>query len=148
MSGQRLKGQEVQVQVVQGGQLLNAFTAIASFNDTFNMEVLKQGYLGEVANRVDDIFNDVDGSMTIHVLNTLWMEFQAAIKARAQRATPDVVFNIIRTDFYPNGETGTRTYPDVCFGAEPTSIAARGDYVSVDIPFSTSEVDDDLQTLL
>jgi hypothetical protein len=148
VADQRLKGQEVQVQVVVGGQLSDAFTAIASFSDTMKMESMEAGYLGEVTNRTDDIFNGWDGTLSMHVSKQKWMEFQALIKARAQRAQPDLVFNLVRTDFYPNGETPTRTYKDVAFGAEPTNVASRGDYVSVDVPFMCSDTDDNLQQIL
>lgn len=148
MAEQRLKGQEVQVQVIQGGQLSDAFTAVASFNDNMKMEVLEQGFLGETTNRHDDIFNGFEGTLSMQVSNQRWMTFQASIKARAKREQPDIVFNMVRTDFYPNGDTPSRTYQDVKFGAEPSNIASRGDYVTVDIPFSCDDVDDNLQALI
>ena len=77
-------------------------------------------------------------------MNKRWMIFQQAVKDRAQRTTPGTVFNIIVTDFYPNGESATRIYPDVKFGAMPRETPARGDYCTVSIDGSCDDVTDDL----
>lgn len=148
MADQRLKGQEVQIQVIQGGQVVTAFNAIGSFNDTQKSEKIEQGYLGETTNRHDDIFNGFDGSFTFHMENSSWTNFSAAMIARQRRQQPELVFNIVRTDFFPNGETFTRTYLDVMFGPLPNSISDRGSYVEGTIDFSCDEVDDSAQTIL
>lgn len=148
MADQRLKGQEVEVRVVQDGALSDAFPAIAVFNDTMKFEKKEEGYLGETTNRYDEIFNGFDGTLEMHVSNQRWMEFQSQIKARAKREQPNIVFNLVRTDFYPNGDTPRRTYRDVAFGPQPTAVASRGDYVRVTIDFSCGDVDDALDSFL
>lgn len=148
MADQRLKGQEVQIQVTQDGAVLSAFNAIASFNDNQKSEKIEQGYLGETTNRHDDIYNGFDGSFDFHMENSQWTAFSAAVIARQRRQQPSIVFNVIRVDLYPNGETFTRTYLDVMFGPLPNTIGSRGDYVTGSIDFSCDEIQDDTQSIL
>lgn len=148
MADQRLKGQETQIQVIQGGTVVAAFNAIGSFSDTQKSEKLEQGYLGETTNRHDDIFNGFDGNFNFHMENNSWAAFASAMRARQRRAQPDLVFNIVRADSFPNGQSFTRTYQDVKFGPLPNNIGGRGDYVEGTIDFSCDEVDDNSETIL
>lgn len=144
----RLKGQEVQMQVTAGGQVVDAFTAVASFNDSMKTEKLEEGFLGETTNRHDYIFNGWDGSFEMQVHKNTWANFQAQVQAKARRTQPDLVFNVVRTDFYSDGSTLTRTYLDVAWGPNPTSVASRGDYVKISWDFSADETDDDVSGIL
>lgn len=148
MSDLRLKGQEVQIQIIQGGAVVTAINAIASFGDTMKFEKKEQGFLGEVTNRYDEIFNGFDGNLTMQISEQGWMELQAAIKAKAQRANPTLEFNLVRVDLYPNGQTPTRTYRDVHWGPSPTNVGSRGDFVTVALDFSCSDVEDNLQGII
>lgn len=148
MADQRLKGQEVEIQITQGGFVVEAINAVASFNDTAKFEKKEDGFLGERTNRYDEIFNGYDGTMSLQVSNQGWMTLQAAMKAKAKRLTPDIIFDIIRIDNYPNGQSPTRTYGDVHWGPMPSSVASRGDFVTVDLDFSSSDVDDNLQGVI
>ncbi len=148
MADKRLKGQEVSVQVVVGGQLSDAFTAVASFNDTAKFDKKEDGFLGETTNRYDETFNGFDGSLEMQVSSQKWMEFQALIKARAKREQPDLIINLVRVDFYANGDTPTRTYQDCSFGPMPSNVPDRGGFVTVSLDFSCGDVDDNLQALL
>lgn len=147
MAEQRLKGQEVEVRIIVDGVLSDAFTSIGSFNETLKLEKKEEGFLGETTNRYDEIFNGFDGAMEIQVSNQRWMQFQAQIKSRARREQPNLQFNVVVTDFYPNGDTPTRTYVDVFFGPQPRSVASRGDYVKVSLDFSSSDSDDNLDAI-
>lgn len=145
---QRLKGQEVEIRITQAGVLSTAIKAPASFNETVKFEKKEDGFLGETTNRYDTIYNGVDGSIEFQVSDQEWMLLQQAIQDKARRKTPDVKFNLVRTDFYANGDTPSRTYTDVEFGPQPTSVASRGDFVKVTLDFSCSEYVDDLQGVL
>lgn len=148
MADQRLKGQEVQIQVIQAGAVLSSFNAIGSFSDTQKSEKIEQGYLGETTNRHDDIFNGFDGTFDFHMENAAWNGLSGAMIARQRRQQPELVFNIVRVDLFPNGETFTRVYQDVKFGPLPNSIGSRGDYVQGTIDFSCDETDDSTETIL
>lgn len=148
MADLRLKGQEVSIQIIKGGAVVTAINAVADFGDTLKFEKKEQGFLGELTNRYDEIFNGFDVSMTIQVSEQGWMELQQAIKDKAQRKTPGTEFNVVRTDLYPNGQTPTRTYRDVHWGPQPTRVASRGDFVTVGLDFSCSDTEDNLQGII
>lgn len=145
---QRLKGQEVEIRYVRDGNIDDAFKAIASFDDALKFDLKVQGYLGETTERHDEVYNGVSGSCKMHVQSKLWMTFQQAIKDRARRVTPGTVINIVRTDFYPNGESATRIYPDVHFGEMPSSVPSRQEYVEVSFTFGCDDNTDDLGNIL
>ena len=113
MTDQRLKGQEISVRVIQAGNVINSIDAISAFNNNVALEIKEQGYLGEVVNRFDEILNGFGGDFEFHVTRADWNNLVSAIIDRAQRRTPEVVFNVVRTDFYPNGDSAVYTYQDV-----------------------------------
>ena len=135
----RLKGQEVSIRVVRGGVVVTTITAIASFNDQVLLERKQDQFLGETADRFDDIFRGYQGDFEFQVSKATWTELHTAMIARSRRATPDLVFNVIRTDYYADGSTATFTYADVFFGPSPTTVASRSDFVKVKIDFAGSE---------
>ncbi|HOA00801.1 MAG TPA: hypothetical protein PKI27_00685 [Dermatophilaceae bacterium] len=139
MADARLKGQEVEIRLVQAGQPLTTIAAIGSFNDSVMLETKQDGFLGEPVDRFDDILRGYSMDLEFQVTQAAWVDFQTAIIDRAQRKTPDMVFNVVRTDFYSNGDTLILTYKDVRFGAQPTSIASRGDFVKVKVEGKSSE---------
>lgn len=138
----RLRGQEVEVRIFTNSVLEDSITAIASFEETFKLEKKEDPFLGEVTNRYDHIFNGIDGKCEFQVNSTAWMRFQNAIKAQAQRKQPATVINLVRTDYYANGQTAIITYSDCKFGPSPTSVAGRGEFVKVSLDFSCSDRDE------
>jgi hypothetical protein len=135
----RLKGQEVSFRAIRGGVVVDSIDSVTSFDEDVMMEIKQDGFLGELVNRFDAIFNGFGGNFEFHVHNNLWVGFQRGIIDKAQRLTPDTVYNCIRTDFYPNGDNTIYTYRDVQWGAMPTTVASRGDYVKVKGSFNCSE---------
>jgi hypothetical protein len=82
----RLKGQEIQIQATAGGALVDALTAVASFSDTMKMRKLEEGFLGEVTNRHDSVFDGWDGGFEMQVHSSAWMTLQAQVQAKAKPA--------------------------------------------------------------
>lgn len=128
---QRIKGQEVTILITDDGNLEDTLTDIQNFNLEAQFEIKAQGYLGEKTNRKDEVYNGCKFDLELNLHKQDWFNFQQKIKDRAQRNTPDVVFNITGVFAFPNGETPTLLIPDVHFGAQPLSVSARGDYVKV-----------------
>lgn len=135
----RLKGQEISVRTIRGGVVIDSIDSVSVFNEEVMLEIKQDGFLGETVNRFDEIFNGFGGDFEFHVHNNLWVPWQQSVIDKAQRNTPDTVFNVIRTDFYPNGNSSVYTYRDVHWGAQPTAVASRGDYVKVKAQFNCSE---------
>jgi hypothetical protein len=139
MPDQRLKGQEVSVRIVQGGVVAGSIDSIGSMNDNVALELKEDGFLGEAVNRFDEILNGFGGDFEFQVHRGDWNNLVQAITDRATRRTPDVQFNVIRVDLFPNGDSVTYTYTDAKFGPIPTSVASRGDFVKPKLEFRCSE---------
>lgn len=139
MSDPRLKGQEIEIRVFAAGVRVTEIAAIGSFNDQTNLELKEDGFLGEPVNRFDEVLNGFGGDFEFQVTEASWIEFQEQIIARAKREQPELRFNVIRTDFFANGSTLIITYEDVNWGAQPTAVASRGDFVKVRAEFRSSK---------
>lgn len=139
MADQRLKGQEVSIRIVSGGNVETSIDSVSVFNEQVALELKEAGYLGETVNRFDEILNGFGGDMEFHVATASWNNLVESIIARATRAQPDLVFNVIRTDFFPNGDSAIYTYQDVKWGSVPTTISSRGDYVKGRVEFRCEE---------
>lgn len=131
MANQRIKGQELSIRIVQDGNLLAQLDSVASFDDKVDLEMKQDGFLGESVNRFDEILNGYGFSGEMQVTDSSWNAWQQAIIDRATRKTPGTVFNIVRTDLFPNGTSNVYTYADVHWGNQPTTVGSRGDYLKV-----------------
>lgn len=139
MPSQRIRGQETSVLITRGGDLEAELTDVKSCEFTPQFEIKEQGYLGEKTMRHDDIYNGVKGTLELHIHSGDVFDFMGAVKDRAQRNTPDLVFNISGIFSFPSGEVRTVTIPDVKFGAMPISTSDRGDYTSVKFEFAADD---------
>lgn len=147
MTQQRLKGQEVRIVVNLNGRTMSAIDSVGSFGDTTEFEIKSDGFLGEPVNRFDEILNGYGGDFEIQITTSLWIVLQQAIRARATRAQPGYVFNVIRTELFPSGDSLVITYVDVHWGEQPTTIGGRGEYVKIKASFKCSERDEQLNQL-
>lgn len=139
MADPRLKGQEISIRVIQAGSVVNTISAVASFNDSVMLEIKEDGFLGEPVNRFDNVLNGYSGDFEFQPSTAHWLEFVQSAEAKARREQPALIFNIVRTDFFANGETAIITYSDVSFGAIPTSIPAKNDFVKAKMEFKCGE---------
>ena len=136
---QRIKGQEISVRINQDGTTVAAIDTISTFNDEVKLRLLEAGYLGEVVNRFDEILDGYGGDMEINVTQASWITLVLAIEQRARREVINTVFNVVRTDLFPNGDTLVLVYSDVHWGPVPTTVGSRSDYVKVKLTFSCSQ---------
>lgn len=139
MAQQRIRGQETQVIITRDTGVEDTLTEVQNFNFEPEFETKVQGYLGEKTNRKDTIYNGVKGDLELHLHSQDWFKFLAAIKDKAQRVSPDIVFNVATILYFPNGQTAEALFPDVSFGSTPVSITSRGDYVKVKMSFEADD---------
>ena len=140
MSVGRLKGQEVEVLLVVAGTPKDTITTIRNFEVTAKVEKKEEAYLGQKTNQYDDIFNGVDGRMEVHTDSQDILPIIQSIIERARRREPGTKVNIKATLNYPNGDRPRVLLNDVFFGPFPINIPARGDYVTVGMDFSCSDI--------
>jgi hypothetical protein len=130
-TSQRIKGQEISVLITEDDVLQANLVDTQNFNDEDMLEVLSHGYLGEKTERKDEVYKGKKFDLEMHLHDGDWFDFKQAIKDRAQRIRPNLVFNITVVWTFPNGQTRVVAYPNVHFGAIPTAISTRNDYVKV-----------------
>ncbi len=140
----RILGEEITVNIVRGGVLETTLTSVMSFNSKEELELKKTGYLGETADRVDQVYKSSDFDMNLHLTTADFFAFKKAVREKAQRKTPNLVFNISRNMFFSNGQTVTSTWADCAFGPFEEKASSRADYFEVKISGSSSSVDDDV----
>jgi len=140
-TAQRIKGQEVSILITNAGELESTLTDIQNFNMELELETKSMGYLGEKTNRQDSIFNGVKFDFEIHVHTEDVWSFLQSLHDKAQRITPDVVFNITGVFTYPNGDQPEILLNDVSFGAVPVNVGSRGDYVKFKMQGTCEDVE-------
>jgi hypothetical protein len=141
MADQRVKGQEVNVLFVRGGVLESSLTNVQDASFEIEFEVIRKKYLGNKSDTLDDIYNGTKGDYTLHLHNQEYFAYLLAIKDRAQRKTPDVVFNITAVLAYPNGQTPSILVPDIKFSGVPIKIGGRGEQVEVKHSWEAEDFD-------
>ncbi len=134
----RLQGQDVSIRLVQAGTVVGEITAIGSMNSTVDLEVKQDAFLGEPTDRFDNVMHGHSGDAEFQLESSGWVAFQEAIISRADRSQPDLVFNVVETENYPNGDSVITTFTDVAFGANVKSIASRTDFVKIKLDWKCS----------
>lgn len=137
---QRIKGQEVEVILVVNGVAQATTTDVKSFDFTFQTELLKEGYLGEVSDRYDTIYRGIKGKMELHFENEDIFSIIQAIIDKAQRRLPGTKINVKATLNYPNGQRLRVIVPDIEFGEIPVNFGGREAYGKIDLDWAASSV--------
>lgn len=138
---QRLKGQETVVRFTNPDGSQEGLEDVLSFDAEMDMEILRERYLGETADRFDDIFKGITGSMEIHVETQEFLVFQQRVQDRAERRTPaSGVFNATSSFQFPNGQRPRLTFENLFFGAMPMTVSGSAAYVATTINWGCSRV--------
>ena len=138
---QRIKGQEVVGSFTGPTGDVSGLEDILSLEAELDLEILQEGFLGETADRFDDIFHGVSGQVELHLEKTAYFKFTEQVQDRAQRRTPSGgVFNFTATFQFPNGQRARLTFEDIFFGALPLNVASRKDYVKATVQWKCSSI--------
>lgn len=137
---QRVRGQETEIRIVLDGNLVKSVTAIQSFTGTVEIEQKSEGYLGEVADRYDDIYKGFKGSLDYHLDDDDIFDFIQQLILRAQRRTPQFKVNILTVFNFTNGQRRKVQLNDIAFGNIPLNISSRSDYVKSSLDVACSAI--------
>ncbi len=133
---QRIKGQEVSLSFTQPDGDAEGLEDVTSFEWELQMEILREGYLGETTDRRDDIYRGVSGRMEMHMEAQAFFAFQQQVQDRAERRSPAAgVFNATASFAFPNGQRPRITFENIFFDAQAMRSADRGSYVAVTVPW-------------
>lgn len=136
---QRIKGQEVELILIVDSVPQTNITTVRSFDFAFQLEVLKEGYLGETTDRRDSIFRGIAGKFELHIENQSILTLVTTVVDKARRRTPGTRINIKSTLNFPNGQRPRIIIPDVEIGEFPFSFGSRSDYLTSTINYEAAE---------
>ena len=128
---QRLKGQEVYLTIKKDGVPLVQIDTIQSAEIEFEQTLLEEGYLGEVADRVDSVFNLMRVNVEGHTNSQAYLELFDAIVKRSQNAAGGATrIDVVGSFAFDNGDFPTIALLDVYFEGMPMNIGGRAEHVS------------------
>ena len=137
----RLRGQEVAVLLIDGGQMLTTITTIKSLDIEDMLETTQEGYLGESTDRFDDYYRGISGKLEMHIENQDIFLLIQRIIARARQRTPGTQINIKASFNFPNGDRVRKILRNCAFGTIPQNAPDRGSFVTVSLDFKCSDAD-------
>lgn len=138
--GQRIKGQEVVIDVISPGGREVTLGDVVSASLTFQFDVLKQRLLGETTDRKDDIFRGVEGEMEVQLEQAAALEFVGRVKDRAtRRSSASEVFAVTMTLEFPEGGSARVQLSPVYFGNIPINVGGGDEYVTLSLTFEAED---------
>jgi len=116
MADFRLLGNETTVRLTQNRQLLSEITTVKDVTFKIGIKLITEGYLGELANRHREIFEECSGSFAIVPENETPFTLQNNVYLRALRAgANDMTANLGIRLAFPSGVIFRVTFPDLHF---------------------------------
>jgi hypothetical protein len=137
-SAPRFTGQDVQISVVVGQESLLNVIAIASFEWTYKIATKEQGYLGETADRVDEIYKNINGTLEFHAADADVFTLIDVIIDRARRRRPPRprITTKGQITFPATGAKALVIFHDQSFGDIPVRVQNREEYGAFSLPFA------------
>lgn len=133
---QRIKGQEVELILVEDNVPLTGIADVRSFSMEAQLEILKEGYLGETTDRRDSVYRGFSGSMELHFENRDVIDLTRRLIDKARRRTAGSRINCKVTLVFPEGGERVRVLlKNLEFGAIPLGFGSRADYGTISLPF-------------
>ena len=116
MADFRLLGNETTVRITQNGQLQSEITTVKDVTFKIGIKLITEGYLGELANRHREIFEECSGSFAIVPENEAAFQMQQNIYQRAlQAGANDTLINLGIRLAFPSGVIFRVIFPDLHF---------------------------------
>ena len=114
MSEYRILGKEVTVRITSGGVLQTEITAIKDMTWKPVIKLITEGYLGEIAQRHREIFDEIMGSFNVVPEGNQAFKLQKAVYDRARTASANPIqINVGFRLQFPSGTVVRITNPDV-----------------------------------
>jgi hypothetical protein len=139
VSDQRLKGQETELRLIVDNEVQDTITDIRSFEMGIQLEILKEGYLGETTMRRDEVFNGVTGKMELHFENEDIFTLFQTIVDRARRRQPGTKINAKTSVRFPNGQNKVIMISNIFFGEIPLNFPGRAEYATTSLNFEAED---------
>lgn len=126
----RLRGQETQLRITQGGVILRTLTLIENLTVTILAEILRKSYLGQTTEMKDDIYKGVKVEFGFDVTSSEPFVMVATLRDRMQRRTAQAgaQVNLRTTLNLANGTRPRLTIPDLKFQDPTFALQNRESY--------------------
>jgi len=138
MAVTRIRGQELEIRLVQDGILLDTLTAIQSFEWNPRFATMEADRLGATTTELDDIYHGVSGRMQMHLESGAYANFLKAARDRARRVR-NVTFSIVGTYTNPDGTQTRIALPNIFFDESSVSASERAGFVTFSIAFKSED---------
>jgi hypothetical protein len=135
MSDPRIKGQEVELIFVENNQPRPTMVDVKSFEMSAQLEILKEGYLGETTDRRDSVYRGYSGKVEIHFENRQILDFTRRLVDKARRRTAGTQINCKATLNFPGGDRVRIVLKDLSFGEVPLAFGGRADFGTISLDF-------------
>jgi hypothetical protein len=135
MADQRIKGQEVELILIEDNVPLTSVNDVRSFEMTAQLEILKEGYLGETTDRRDNVYRGYAGRMELHFENRDIIDLCRRAVDKARRRTKGARINCKVTLVFPSGERVRIILKDLTLGEIPMTFGSRADYGTISLSF-------------
>ncbi len=135
MTAQRIKGQEISLLLVEDDVPLMEINDVRSFEMAAQLEIIKEGYLGEKTDRRDSIYRGFRGKMDVHFEGRQIIDFSRRIIDKAKRRVPGARINCKVTLAFPSGSRVRVLLKDLEFGEIPMGFGSRSDYGTISLEF-------------
>lgn len=118
MADFRILGSETTLRITSGGLLLSEITTVKDVTWKVGIKLITEGYLGELANRHREIFEECSGTFNVVPEGTTVFSLQQQIYNRARQAgANDVQVNLGLRLQFPSSAIFRVTFPDLHFEA-------------------------------
>lgn len=138
---QRIKGQEVSIEILENGVPTDSFSDVRSFTVTPKLDKKEEEYLGETTKRYDEVFNGVDFDIEFNFHDRRVLDFITTITDRAIRRdilSASTVVNIKARMYFPNGDTPMVVLQNCYFSDIPVGFGSRSDYGTIKLSGSSA----------
>lgn len=124
---------------VEGNAPLSTVTDIKSFEFTAQLEIIKEGYLGETTDRRDSVYRGYSGKVEVNFENRDVIDLSRRIIDKARRRTPGARVNLKATLNFPDADKVRVILKDLEFGAIPMNFGSRTDYGTISLDFEGAD---------
>jgi len=112
----RFLGRDQTMRLTQNGELLTEVTAISMTDFKPMQTLLSEGFLGEIAKRHREVFDEIDVAWTVQPEGKAIFQMQEAIYQRARGSLAGLQINLGFRIQFPSGTVVKLTIPDLKFG--------------------------------
>lgn len=131
----RIKGQEVELIFVEDNVPRTDIADVRSFEMEAQLDILKEGYLGETTDRRDSVYRGYSGRVELHFENRGIIDFARRLINKARRRTAGARVNMKVTLVFPEGDRVRVVLKDLSFGSIPIGFGSRSDYGTISLSF-------------